>query len=234
MAKYDYFKLKNISFLGRWIHRSVIDTTFNIIKNEVESGGTILEIGPGIGGLAKKLTESGFSYFCFDRSETLVEYLKNIGIDARHENVPPLQCENNSIDCVVHINVLEHMADSEEALALLNEINRVLKKDGRMVMRAPNCSGWGLDFYEVDYTHSFVVSVERIRQLFSDTNFQILSIKNSYGCLFGFIGFVFDKLNNLLFSVLHQIFPMNSKIIKGKILFHPLLQIVANKSDIMD
>ena len=229
MSKYDYFKEKKISFFGRLTHKVVQDKIVAFLQKEVVSGKIVLEIGPGVGGLAKLILDSGYTYMCVDRSETLIDSLVKLGIDAKYGEVPPLPYESSSVDCIVLMNVFEHMADSEKALALLNEIYRVLKTNGKVLMLVPNCTGWGFDFYEVDYTHSFEISAERMRQIFSDSNFHINSMSHTYGFLSGVVGFVCDKINNTVFSILYQIFPLSSKMIKGKILFHPTLWIVGHK-----
>lgn len=52
----------------------------------------------------------------------------------RHESLTQLSFEDSSLDFVVHTDVLEHVADTDEAL---RESHRVLSKDGALIFTAP-------------------------------------------------------------------------------------------------
>jgi SAM-dependent methyltransferase len=99
----------------------------------VATGGPILDVGCGVGQVVHALKEQGFAAR---------------GIDVSHANV----AEAGDADCTVYdgltipfpdatfaavgaCNVLEH---GEEPVPFLNEMARVLKPEGRMVISSPN------------------------------------------------------------------------------------------------
>lgn len=71
----------------------------------------------------------------FVNSEAVPGISYNInGIDVRHEDFSNLSFANNSLDLLMHFDVLEHVPDASRAL---QEAHRVLSKDGYMVFTCP-------------------------------------------------------------------------------------------------
>jgi SAM-dependent methyltransferase len=231
MAKYDYFKEKKLSPFGQFTHNRVQRRILKIMQRFVPANGTILEIGPGVGGLAQVLSSNNYRYSCIDRNSSLVEFLKSKGVDAHFAEAPPIPFDNSSLDCVILVNVLEHMSGPDAAVSLLSDARRVLRTGGKLFLLIPHTSGWGNDIYDVDYTHTFPVCPERMRQMFADTEFNLSFIGLTYGGLSGFIGFFADLVNNALCGIIYKLFPLNSKIVKAKILFHPSIWLVGEKKD---
>lgn len=231
MGQYDYFKEKKLSFAGRLTHNSIHKNMLKILNRFTLSNGRILEIGPGIGGLAQLLINSGYQYCCVDRNSTLVEFLKSKNVDAQFAEVPPIPFGDDSFDCVVLVNVFEHMTDSKSAILLMNDVRRVLKKGGKLFMIMPHSSGWGDDFYDVDYTHSFPVSPERIRQVLSDVNLTVRYMALTYGCVAGIFGLLANLVTSFIGGILYKLRPLNGKFLKAKILFHPVIWVVGEKLD---
>jgi len=228
MEKYDYFLDKKVSLPAQIIARWQDHKQLNIIKKISESA-SILEIGPGTGSLAEHLIKNGYEYHCIDRNEKIISHLKSLGAKTISGEVPPIALPDNTFEFVIFNQVIEHMPSSTAALELLKEVKRVLKPGGKILMYAPNIHGWGFDFFDADYTHQFVVSVERIRNMFSDTGLQIDRMENVYGGFGFFPGFFMDFKVNTFFAFLRLLFPMNPKLLKAKIMFHPILHVTATK-----
>ncbi len=75
----------------------------------------------------------------------------------RHQGAP--------FDRVVLLDVFEHFSPGD-GVELLRKIVRILKKDGRIVLRMPNMgSPWGLQYQFNDLTHKALYAPGNIRQL---------------------------------------------------------------------
>ena len=101
--------------------------------------------------------------------------------------VPPLLEKNETQNFVFAIQVLEHMRDWREAASFLQEINRVLVKDGKALLIFPDSRNLISNFYS-DYTHGFVTIWENIKSLFPDCGLKITVKKHLYGTFTGPFG----------------------------------------------
>lgn len=100
--------------------------------------GTVLEIGSGEGYGIKELAPISDQFIAIDKYDThIADKLRdNNKIKFIKTEVPPLiQIQSNSIDFVVTFQVIEHINDDE---LFLNEINRVLKPGGKLILTTPN------------------------------------------------------------------------------------------------
>jgi ubiquinone/menaquinone biosynthesis C-methylase UbiE len=106
------------------------------------SGKLVLDFGSGNGAQTIELLEHGCKVVACDIDQndlnTLTEYLKNNSITSASTvlyggmNLP---FSNNYFDVVVSYAVLEHVPDESTSL---QEIHRVLKPDGELVISVPN------------------------------------------------------------------------------------------------
>jgi len=90
-----------------------------------------------MGSFANKLTKNGYrNIVCADGSENYVKILKKKGFMAKqcdfNEKLP---FRNKSFDAVISLEVIEHLEKSE---FFLQEINRILKKGGVLILSTPN------------------------------------------------------------------------------------------------
>ena len=100
------------------------------------SNKRILEIGCGDGGIVQFLKEKN-KVFAVDLSKNGVRFLKKKGIEAYQVDVSneALPFKNQSLDFVIILETLEHLKSPQAAI---EEIQRVLKKDGIMLASIPN------------------------------------------------------------------------------------------------
>ena len=101
---------------------------------------TVLDVGCGDGVLTYRIVKKGANAIGLDSSEDAIKLAKEI---FSGKNLPAkfiladaheMPIENNSIDCVVLGEVLEHAAEPEK---LLSEIQRVLRAEGKVVISTP-------------------------------------------------------------------------------------------------
>jgi SAM-dependent methyltransferase len=100
--------------------------------------GRTLDVGCGIGDFLQFLPGA----VGVDINAHTVAYCKARGLDARMMEPDVLPFEDAGFDSALLDNVLEHIA---EPLALLRELRRVLRPDGRLLVGVPGELGWDSD-----------------------------------------------------------------------------------------
>lgn len=116
----------------------------NLHKND-RTNRNILEIGSFLGPVSVSLKRIGYNVNAMDipefyQSPLLRSLYKKNGIPFNGVNLKQnkLPYESNSFDVVIICEVIEHL--NFNPLPCLNEINRVLKKDGYIYIGMPNLS----------------------------------------------------------------------------------------------
>lgn len=100
-------------------------------------GGRLLDVGCGIGTIALELQKRGFDVYGIDLSSVAVEKAKKRGVNAAVCDVDKdgIPFADGYFDVVWAGDVVEHVFDP---VFLLQEMARVLKSDGRLLLTVPN------------------------------------------------------------------------------------------------
>ncbi len=116
------------------IHQRLLKA-YVIAKEKVH--GNLLEVGCGEGRGVSLLIPKAEKFSAIDKIEAIVEGLKKKFPegDFISGNIPPLPYPDNTFDCVVSFQVIEHIADDH---LYLKEISRVLKPNGLALITTPN------------------------------------------------------------------------------------------------
>jgi ubiquinone/menaquinone biosynthesis C-methylase UbiE len=149
------------------------------------SGGSMLEIGPGQGSLAIAAVAAGWKYRAMEASTILIEQLRAKGLEIVEGWAPPILADDASTDVVYADQVLEHMSGIDAAREFVAESRRVLKPGGTLFVVVPDYLKERTFFWDVDYTHNFVTTERRVRQLLYDGGFEILEVVRSIGAVTG-------------------------------------------------
>jgi SAM-dependent methyltransferase len=106
-----------------------------LTDNKPNLTGNYLDIGSGTGELIQ-LVKTNFNVSCYavDYTDTLMQDKKQ-KVDVTDLNHCSLPYDDNFFDAVTFTEVVEHLEDHRK---ILKEINRVLKKDGVLVVTTPN------------------------------------------------------------------------------------------------
>ncbi|HEY5822906.1 MAG TPA: class I SAM-dependent methyltransferase [Cyclobacteriaceae bacterium] len=107
-----------------------------LIKDWIE--GDVLEVGCGEGRGIDMILERAKSYTAIDKIEPVIQELSKKYPTGKFlsGNIPPLYpFADNSFDCVVSFQVIEHIEDDH---LFLKEINRVLRPGGTAWITTPN------------------------------------------------------------------------------------------------
>lgn len=178
MPFYDHFYLKNkeITNIGRWILKTQDTFLMRLLLSFSKKDNiNILEIGPGMGHFAEVCSRyKNIHYQAIEANEKLASLLKEKGFNVDQCLIPPINKDSDSFDIILLSHVLEHMNDCKTAVALIKECSRILKKDGIIIIVSPDYLSCRFDFFEVDYTHNYVTTLRRIKQLIEDENFATL------------------------------------------------------------
>lgn len=106
-----------------------------LTDNKPNLTGNYLDIGSGTGDLIQ-LVKDRFDVSCYavDYTDTLMQD-KNQKVDVVDLNYCSLPYDDNFFDAITFTEVIEHLEDHRK---ILKEINRVLKKDGVLIVTTPN------------------------------------------------------------------------------------------------
>jgi 2-polyprenyl-3-methyl-5-hydroxy-6-metoxy-1,4-benzoquinol methylase len=100
--------------------------------------GDVLEVGCGEGRGVGTLIKKAKTFTAVDKIEPVIQDLKNRFPEGKFiaMNIPPLGgLADNSFDCIVSFQVIEHIKDD---VLFLKEIHRVLKPGGIALLTTPN------------------------------------------------------------------------------------------------
>jgi ubiquinone/menaquinone biosynthesis C-methylase UbiE len=116
----------------------------NKITDELEKeslpGKRVLEIGAGSGSTSIALAKMGATAFCIDYSQKAIQLMKKnatmhgIGLFLVKADAFALPFKNGSFDILFHQGFLEHFRETGK---LLTEQNRILKKEGLLLVDVP-------------------------------------------------------------------------------------------------
>lgn len=136
---------------------------------------TILDVGCGVGNfisIAPTRIEG------VDIDEKAIQTCKKRGFKAMVGNGYELPYADNTFDNINCSAVLEHV---NKPYKLMNELRRVLKPGGKLVLLTPDIMKWKFDFWKVAYHwegHPF--STKSLLALAYDTGFKGIIINHGY------------------------------------------------------
>lgn len=147
--------------------------------------GDLLEIGPGQGSLAQLAVEAGWRYRAMEASPILIDHLRGLGLEVVEGWAPPILAADASCDVVYADQVLEHMTGIDAARAFVAEARRALRPGGTFFVVVPDYLKERTFFWDVDYTHNFVTTERRVKQLLYDGGFEVRQVVRSIGAATG-------------------------------------------------
>ena len=92
---------------------------------------------------------------------------------------------SSDLDVVYADQVLEHMSGIDAARAFTAEALRALRPGGTLFVVVPDYLKERTFFWDVDYTHNFVTTERRVKQLFNDGGFEIQHVERGIGMATG-------------------------------------------------
>lgn len=168
----------------------------------------VLEIGPGRGLFADLCLEAGLRYVAVEPNATMAASLEQRGAEVLRERVPPLPKLEGRFDAVVMIHLVEHLNTMQEALALTTQVKDVLGPKGRVLVCSPDFLNWGRHFFNCDFSHNYVTTERRLRQLLLNAGFRHVRSRYLAGPLAGWPAVLVSGLAaHLPFGLLNALWP---------------------------
>lgn len=142
--------------------------------------GKLLDVGCGPGLFLKAAKESGWDVKGVELSKWACDYARKQGLIVYNKELDNCKIIKEEFDVITLWDVIEHVTDPS---GLLKEGNRILKKDGILVIDTPNVDSffaklrgrkWG-DFIRM---HIYYFSPKTIRLLLEKNGFKIIKMEN--------------------------------------------------------
>jgi SAM-dependent methyltransferase len=183
---YKSFSEKKLTTYGSARRGKIEQHRLSLLHRYKAPPGEMYEIGPGHGTLAEQAVQAGWRYTAIEASPILIDVLRNKGLAVIESWTPPIPIPDSSADVVYADQVLEHMSGIDAAREFTAEAFRALRPGGIFFVVVPDYLKERTFFWDVDYTHNFVTTERRVKQLFNDNGFDILDIERSIGVATGF------------------------------------------------
>lgn len=146
-----YFVARKILFLDRYL------------PTVATNSKKLLDLGSNKGYLTEFFKNKGYDAYGLEFNKELVEFSKKNGkakyMQGSVENIP---FKDNSFDVILCLASLEHFVDRSRAM---KEINRVSKKDGKVIFTVPNT--WSYFFIR-----SFITFILRGEKAWKNVHYQ--------------------------------------------------------------
>lgn len=186
---YDHFAKHKNTHIGEAFVQRLFKTLSQWGLQGLPENPRVLEIGIGRGVFAAHLhsqSNGKMRYTGIEPNQALCELARKEGLAAIPCMVPPFpaQLTRASFDLIVMSHVLEHFRDHIQALEVLAQIHELLAPGGRFLLFYPDYLDYGTDFFDVDYSHSFILTQSRVENLITDSGFAIQKQAGFRACFY--------------------------------------------------
>jgi SAM-dependent methyltransferase len=177
----EYYGVAGAKFepLIEWFVRWVGARHVGLLVHDLPVGARILDVGCGRGVLLSSLADRGYEAHGFEISDTAVE-----GVDPRTQirvaaELAEASYPDGHFDEVILWHVLEHLPSPRETL---EEIQRILKPGGRLVVSVPNFSSaqarwFGAAWFHLDLPrHLYHFPAAALQRLLDECGFERRSV----------------------------------------------------------
>ena len=170
--------------LFNWMYHTVrkyaIGTKLNLLKRTSKNKNH-LDIGCGTGEFLNACKNAGYKTKGIEPSKLAREQaIKNFNLSVS-ENTNLNQFKNNQFDSISMWHVLEHVPSVNKTI---EEFNRILSKNGKVIIAVPNHKSWDAKYYREFWAgwdvpiHLWHFSNLSIEKLFLKYNFELIEKKS--------------------------------------------------------
>lgn len=171
-------KLYNIYFNSNR-NNLLLKTIFSPIKfivrgTNLTKGNKLLDVGCGSGQFLYEMKELGMDVQGVEPGELNEEENKKYSLNIKKSNLIDAKYKKESFDLITINHVLEHLDNPNETL---NEINKILKKDGKLILAIPNTSSLAYWIFKKNW---YQLDVPRHIINYSNKNIKLILEKNGF------------------------------------------------------
>ena len=161
--KSDIAALESVSFA-----KNYNDYVLKLISKNLDKNDKILDFGAGYGLFTKMLIDCGYDVISVEINDEAIKKLNKKNI----KNYKSVKEINEKIDCVISLNVLEHIDDDFETLLMLNN---AMPNGGKLILYLPASNIVWSNLDEM-VNHKRRYSKKNLQYILSKSNFEIESI----------------------------------------------------------
>lgn len=164
------------SIIYQFVRSFTLKNKLKIIEQFQPNKGSLLDIGAGTGHFLDLAQKNNWKVKGIEPNDGAKKIASQKGISFI-ENVQSL--ESNSFDVITMWHVLEHVYDLEEQI---EQLKRVLKKDGTLIIAVPNFHSYDAKYYKQFWAafdvprHLWHFSKKSIKKLFQDKNMEVVEM----------------------------------------------------------
>jgi ubiquinone/menaquinone biosynthesis C-methylase UbiE len=138
------------------------------LQNEINPNSVVVDLGSGFCDFINQISAS--KKYAVDSNPEAMQYCDK-DVEFLLSNVMSLNLESDSIDVVFASNLLEHLHD-DELQQTFAEIDRVLKKNGKIILIQPNYYYAYREYWD-DYTHVKAFTHTSLADFLKSKNYRI-------------------------------------------------------------
>jgi SAM-dependent methyltransferase len=157
----------------------------NAVTSKVKKPGKILDIGCSTGIFLQGMLKRGWETFGVEPSEYAASYAtKRFGLNVKQCVLEEANFPSSFFDVITMWDVLEHLYNPKHTL---NEINRILKPGGLLLINIPNPESWERNWFNMYWAgwdiprHLYLFNQNTISQLLLDAQFEKEYVKSFTG-----------------------------------------------------
>jgi SAM-dependent methyltransferase len=184
---YKSFSEKQLTSYGSGRRSRIERHRLALLHRYARPPGAMFEIGPGHGTLGELAVKAGWQYTAVETSPFLIDVLRKKGLNVLESWTPPFPMADAAADVVYADQILEHMRGIDDARQFTAEALRSLKPGGHFFVVVPNYLKELGFFWDVDYTHNFVTTPRRMKQLLYDGGFEVVHMERAIGVSTGLV-----------------------------------------------
>ncbi len=164
--------------------------------------GKILDVGTAGGSFLKVARDDGWEVEGVEPNKWLCNWSKeHYNLDIKQGTIYDQKFKDNEFDVVTLWDVLEHVTEPKKTL---EECNRIIKKDGLLVVNYPDVGSavaklMGKRWIFYLSVHLFYFDKKTIRKILEETGFEVVKIKKHFQTLsLGYLVFRMKAYNKFL------------------------------------
>lgn len=214
------------SWLIEWLVRVTAARRVRFLIRRLPKAAKVLDVGCGRGTLLSAFADRGFGAFGFELSPEAAAFADPRAQIRIGSELTDAQYPKGEFDMVVLWHVLEHLKHPDKTI---EEIHRILKPGGKLVIAVPNFSSWqarwaGESWFHLDLPrHLFHFPLAALRRLVEDRGFNYQSAHH-FSLRQNPFGWVQSAMNRLAFLPRNALYSLLLRSSESR--FKPLTRIM--------